>query len=81
LINSGLGRAAKSRVRTRIWINEDLNSRLMSARSAARWLALCACSTSYSPTVKAMPLIRKPATGITASAMMRTRTETPDMMR
>src|SRR5215207_2766365 len=80
-ISSWVGRMAKSRVRTRIWISIPRNSRLTSARSDARSAVRNAFSTSRSPAVKAMPLTRKPTTGIAASTMMRVRTEMRAMLR
>jgi hypothetical protein len=53
-----------------------LNSVLASASAAACLTLLKARSTSVSPAVNAMPLARKPMTGITTMATMRPRTET-----
>ncbi len=54
-----------------------LRSWLVSARAAARFTLSKASSTSACPVVKAVPLARKPASGMAASTMMRARTVIP----
>ena len=51
-----------------------LNSRLASASAVARSTLRKAAATSFSPETKAMPVARKPATGISAIATIRART-------
>jgi len=65
----------------RMLVSATLNSRLASASVAACWALRKAPSISVSPVVKAMPLARKPITGMTAIATMRVRTETLEMSR
>ena len=65
----------------RMAVSATLKSRLASASAAACSALAKAPSTSVSPLVKAMPLARKPMTGMTAIATMRVRTETLEMSR
>ena len=58
-----------------------LRSWLVSASAAARFTLTKASSTSACPVVKAVPLARKPTSGIAASTMIRVRTVRPVIMR
>ena len=56
-----------------------LNPSLASASAVACLTLRKAFSTSASPALNAMPLARKPMTGMTAMATMRLRTETLEL--
>jgi hypothetical protein len=73
--SSSDGCATKSLAAICMRAKAALNSRLASASTAALRTLAKALPTWVSPLVKAMPLARKPMSGITAMAAMRPRTE------